>query len=378
MTPAPEARPDYGGGSLADVLPAALSALGVPGGRPGPDLPPSSRVVVLLVDGLGSAGLRDHPAEAPFLTGLLGSPHSRGITTVFPSTTPIALTSLGTGLTPGEHGLTGLFLRLADGTLVNTLAIPAQTDFRVLQPRPTAFERAVAAGLAVTRVGPKAFDGQGLTEAGLRGGVYAGAESVGERVAAVAAAVRRSERALVYVYFGELDATAHRAGAASDAWRAELTHVDRFVEQLASALPAGTTLLVTSDHGMLDVPYENRWDLATSPALDDGVAAISGDLRGVQVHVRPGAAADVLTAWRETLDGAFWVVPRDEAVDAGLYGPVVADAVRARLGDLLALAVRDHVLVDSRWQPPAILALLGMHGGLSEAELAVPLLVHET
>ena len=378
MTFAPEALPDYGGGSLADVLPAALTALGVAGATAGPRLPGSSRVVVLLVDGLGMTGLRAHPGAAPFLTALLGQPDSRRITTVFPSTTPIALTSLGTGLAPGEHGLTGLFLRLADGTMVNTLAIPAQTDFRALQPRPTAFELAVAADIAVTRVGPKAFDGQGLTEAGLRGGDYAGAESVGERVAATAVAVRRGDRALVYVYFGDLDGTAHRSGASGNAWRAELTHVDRFVEQLAGALPPGTTLLVTSDHGMLDVPFENRWDLAHNPELDDGVAAISGDLRGVQVHTRPGAAADVLAAWRATLGDAFWLVPRDEAVDAGLYGPVVTDAARARLGDLLALAVRDHVLVDSRWQPAAILALLGMHGGLSEDELAVPLLVHQT
>jgi hypothetical protein len=367
--------PEYGGGSLADVLPAALTALGLPGERPGPGLPSSDRVVVLLVDGLGWHAL--DPDVAPFLSALRHEPFSRAITTVFPSTTPIALTSLGSGLPPGEHGVTGLFLRLDDGRLANTLAIPAQVDFRSVQPHPTCFERAAAAGVAVTRVGPTAFDGQGLTEAGLRGGDYAGAESMGERVAATAAAVRRHDRALVYVYVGDLDATGHRVGCSGDAWRAELTHVDRLAEQLRDALPDGTTLLVTSDHGMLDVPFENRWDLATAPALSDGVEAVSGDLRGVQVHARPGALADVCAAWRETLGGAFWVVSRDEAVDAGLYGPVMPDPVRARLGDLLALAVDDHVVVDSRVMPPTLLGLLGMHGGLTEAELRVPLLVHQ-
>ena len=377
MTPPPFALPDHGGGSLSDVLPAALTALGRPGERPGPDLPPCDRIVVALIDGLGWSALLAHPNEAPFLTSLLATPWSRRITTVFPSTTPIALTSLGTGLTPGEHGITGLLLRLPTGQLVNTLAIPAETDLRALQPRPTVFERVSGDGVAVTVVGPKIFDGNGLSLAGLRGGFYAAAESPGERVAATAAAVRRGDCALTYVYYGELDATGHRLGCSGKAWRAELTHVDRLVQQLAAALPAGAVLAVTADHGMLDIPVANRWDVATTPALDAGVEAVSGDLRGAQVHARPGAGADVLESWRETLGDAFWVVPQDEAVATGLYGPAVGDDVRARLGDVLAVPVRDHWVGDSRALPPAILQLVGMHGGLSDAELGIPLLVHQ-
>jgi hypothetical protein len=373
----PFALPDHGGGSLADVMPAALSALGLPGERPGPELPESRRLVVALVDGLGMSGLLAHPTEAPFLTSLLAGEHSRRITTVFPSTTPIALTSLGTGLAPGEHGITGLFLRLPTGQLVNTLAMPAETDLRQLQPRPTVFERSAKAGIAVTRVGPRSFDGNGLTEAGLRGGDYAAAESPGERVAATAAAVRRGDRALVYVYYGDLDSTGHRQGCSSAAWRAELTHVDRLVEQLAAALPPGTTLLVTSDHGMLDIPLEHRWDVAAEPVLDHGVRAVSGDMRGVQVHTRDGATAEVLAAWRETLGDAFWVVPQDEAIATGLYGPSLDAAFRARLGDLLAVALRDHQVADSRVLPPAVLHMVGMHGALTDDEIGVPLLVHQ-
>ncbi|MEO7979963.1 MAG: alkaline phosphatase family protein [Sporichthyaceae bacterium] len=367
--------PRYGGGSLADVLPAVLTSLGLPGERPGPGLPTTGRLVVLLVDGLGTRALREHAALAPFLAGLLDSPASAEITTVFPSTTPIALTSLGTGLTPGEHGVTGLHVRLGSGQRVNMLAIPAETDLRVFQPVATAFERAAAAGVAVTRVGPAVFDGQGLTEAGLRGGDYVAAETVGERVAATHVAVRRSAPALVYVYYGDLDATGHRAGYRSDDWRAELAQVDVWAAQVAAGLPQGTTLLVTSDHGMLDVPFENRWDVATTPALDMGVAALSGDLRGLQLHVRDGALPDVRAAWEATLGDAFWLVDRDTAVDAGYYGPVVRDEVRARLGDLLALARRDHVVLDSRTAPPFVLRLVGMHGGLTPDEIEVPLLV---
>lgn len=371
--------PAFGGGSLADVLPAVLRSLGVAHGAPGEiGLVAARRVCVVLVDGLGMSALLSHPGETPYLSSLLGGGASRAITSVFPTTTPIALTSLGTGLAPGEHGITGLLIRLPEsGRLVNTLALPAQVDMRSLQPRETLFERAAGEGVAVTRVGPKAFDNAGLTEAGLRGGDYTGAESVGERIAASVAAVRRPGRTLTYVYFGDLDATGHREGCSSEAWRQELAHVDRLVEQLAAALPDGTTLVVTSDHGMVDVPPENRWDVAAEPALAEGVEVVAGDLRGVHVHTVPGAEGDVLDAWRTTLGSSFWVLPRDEAVAAGLYGPVVADHVLARIGNVVAAARDDTAVVDSRVLPPQLLRLVGLHGSLTEEELVVPLLVRQ-
>jgi hypothetical protein len=375
-------RPTYGSGSLADVLPAVVGRL-VDDPDAGPAAGPldaatlGPRVCLLLVDGLGAAALRRNAAVAPFLTGLLAAPASRVITSVFPTTTPIALTSLGTGLAPGRHGVVALLLRLPDGRVVNTLAIPGQVDMRRLQPHPTLFETAVAAGVTVTRVGPAAFDGQGLSEAALRGGDYAPAESVGERVAVAAAAVARSERSLTYVYFGDLDATGHRRGAASDAWLAELAHVDRLAEQLAAALPPGTTMLVTSDHGMVDVPPDRRHDVGSTPALTDGVEVVAGDLRAATVHCRDGAAPDVHAAWTEVLGSDFWVLSRDEAVAAGIYGGV-DDRVLPLLGDLVAVARGDAAVVDRRTFPAQVLSLVGLHGSLTDDELYVPLLVHRT
>ena len=374
--------PDFAGGSLVDVLPAVLRSLGVTGGPTASggnapvELPQCAQVCVVLVDGLGMNTLLAHPQQAPFLTSLLDSGWSRRISSVFPTTTPVALTSLGTGLAPGEHGVTGLVVRMPeDGRLVNTLAIPAETDMRLLQPRPTVFETLAAAGVAVTRVGPKVFDGNGLTEAGLRGGDYSAAESVGERVAAVADAVRRERRTFTYVYFGDLDATGHRHGCQSPGWREELAHLDHVVERLATTMPAGAALVVTSDHGMVDVPMGNRWDLARTPGLAEGVESVAGDMRGVHVYARPGAPTDVLQAWSATLGPDFWVWSRDEAVTAGLYGPVVAEHVRPRIGDVVAAARGESAVLDSRVMPATLLGLVGLHGSLTADELVVPLLV---
>jgi hypothetical protein len=379
--------PDYGSGSLADVLPAVLRGLGVDDASEsavgdqvtasgaGLALDVSDRVVLVLVDGLGADALAAHATDAPVMSELRQRPASRTITSVFPTTTPIALTSLGTGLTPGEHGITGLLMRLPDRSQVFTLALPSPVDLSTLQPRPTAFERAAAAGVAVTRAGPKRFDGDGLTQAGLRGGRYAAAESVGERVTETLAAVRSPGRSLTYVYYGDLDGTGHRHGCTSAAWRAELRAVDAFVAQLADGLPGDATLLLTSDHGMVDVPREARWDVATTPVLDDGVELVGGDLRGVHVYTRPGATDDVVAAWRATIGRSFWVGCKDEAIATGLFGPTVSDDARGRIGDVVCAAVGDRNLADSRVQPASVLSLIGMHGGLTAAEVEVPLLV---
>jgi type I phosphodiesterase/nucleotide pyrophosphatase len=369
--------PDYGTGSLADVLPSVLAGLGVAGGADRLGLGPSRSVCVLLVDGLGDDLLAEHAAAAPFLASLRAD-GGRRITAGFPATTTASLTSLGTGLPPGEHGVVGYEVWLDDiDGLLNCLHWDPRVDPHVFQPEPTVFELADRAGVAVAQVGPGRFAGTGLTEAALRGGAYLGAETAGQRVAAAADALRGDEPRLVYAYYGDLDTTGHVDGATSPAWRYQLQAVDLFAEQLAGALPSGARLVVTADHGMLDVPHSARVDLAEGPELDQGVAHVAGEPRAVYVHALPGAAEDVLAAWRETLGDRFWVRTRDEAIAAGWFGPVVTDAARARIGDVIAAARTASAVVDSRRMSPHLLRLVGLHGSLTPAELGVPLLVHD-
>jgi hypothetical protein len=368
--------PRYGSAALSDLLPSVLAGMGVAGENPVLALPPASRVVVLLIDGLGAEQLAA-AEDAPFLMAHFDA--TATLDAGFPATTPVSLTSLGCGAPPGVHGLTGFFMRRPeDGVVLNLLRLPKDVAPRELQPRATAFERAVADGVAVSRVGPRSFDGDGLTEFGLRGGPYLGADSVGERVAAVERAVRAGDRSLVYAYYGDLDATGHRSGCESSSWRRELTHLDRVVEQIAGTLPRGALLVVTADHGMVDVAADARWDLATSPELDAGVAVLAGDPRAVHVHARPGAAADVLAAWTEVLGTNAWVVPREVAIDEGWFGPVFAPQFRGRVGDVVAAMRTKVAVVDSRRLPPMILSLIGLHGSLTSAEQRVPLIVIPT
>jgi hypothetical protein len=377
----------YGPRSLPALLTSVLHALGVDGDPGDPSaagrLPvleevasrPVRRACVVLVDGLGWQLLREHADAAPFLSSLLPEAATHGpLTAGFPTTTASSLAALGTGLPTGGHGVAGLEVAVPGSDVVmSSLSWRGGPPPHLWQPHPTGFERAAAAGVAVARVGPRGFDGCGLTEAALRGGRYLAAESPGERVAATAQALRQRDRALVYVYYGDLDATGHRAGCASTAWERQLAHVDLFVRQLAHALPRDAALWVTADHGMLDVPASRRVDLADEPALLDGVRAVAGEARARYLHTVDGAAHDVAARWRARFGDDLWVLPRDAAVDAGWFGRV-HEHVRPRIGDVVAVARSDLAVVDSRREPPEVLQLVGMHGALTDAERWVPLL----
>jgi hypothetical protein len=324
--------------------------------------------------------LRRNADAAPFLNGMAG----RALTAGFPSTTATSLTSLGTGLPPGEHGLTGYSSWLEEvGDAVNWLAwrpVGQGGDLRALldpeqtQPRATAFERAADAGVAVTTATGAKFEGSGLTRAALRGGRFAGSVSWGDSLALTADAVERGNRSLVYCYVSELDLTGHVRGPDSDAWRAQLAMVDAFAAALAERLPSDARLLVTADHGMVTVPEDAKVDVDASPTLSDGVLGLAGEPRVRYVHTRPGAAADVLATWCGELGDRMAVLSRDDAVAAGLFGPVVTDVARRRIGDVVAIASTPAVAVVRRRVESRLSALPGQHGALTDDELLVPLL----
>lgn len=377
MSPLPPGRtrplavPHYGD-TLADLLPSVLGALGVPGELDTLGLPPAPRYVVLLIDGLGWQLLRRHPAEAPFLSSLLGA--GRPLSVCAPTTTATSLTSLGTGLAPGRHGIVGYTSRVpATGALLNALSWDQPVDPLDHQPYPTVFERAARAGVATSVVSMRRFRGSGLTQAGLRGPGFTPADTLGERVAAAAAAARAPAPAMVYVYDGDLDTTGHARGLGSSAWRHQLGFVDRFAETLYEALPADAMLVVTGDHGMVDVPFERRVDLDAEPALQDGVQLVGGEARLRHVYVRDGAADDVAAAWAAFLGDQAVVRTRAAAVAEGWFG-AVEERVAPRLGDVIVSVTGDcAVVVPSAF--PLETRILGLHGALTEDELLVPLLV---
>jgi hypothetical protein len=363
--------PRYGESTLADLACSVLASLGA-AAEPDPlQLPSADRACLLIVDGLGWELLREHPAAAPFLSELAVT--ARPLAAGFPATTATSLASLGTGRPPGQHGVLGYQVAVpGEGRLLNALRWDDRVDPVVWQPGSTIFERAADAGISAFRVGHATLRQTGLFVATMRGAEYLSANTFGALAAQAAAALRSSDRVLVMVYHSELDATGHVFGCSSDAWRYHLGHVDKLAEQLAGAIPQGTALHVTADHGMVDVPQQDRIDADAVPALRAGVALLGGEPRARHVYARPGAAGDVLAAWREILGARAWVASRDEAIADGWFGPV--DPLLApRIGDVVAAPAGPSAVVASKAEPRES-DLIGMHGSLTPADQLVPLL----
>jgi hypothetical protein len=365
----PPVAPDYASGSLADLLPAVAVGLGVSGFAPRVEIEPADRVVVLLVDGLGARALAEYSRFAPCLAQLRSQP----LVTGFPSTTAVGLGSLGTGTQPGTHGLVGtLFVVPEWGGMLAPLRWTDEPNPIATAPDRTVFERVAAQGVTVSTVGPAKFAASGLTRAVLRGANYVAAESVDELVARTSSLVRAGGRSLTYVYWAELDKLGHVYGLGTDKWVAGLRIVDDLVARLLAALPSDARLHVTSDHGMVDCGTADVIDIDADQVLTRDVLRIGGEPRARHLYVRPGAASDVIAAWRGRIGDRAWINDRAEAISLGWFGAVDVE-LADRIGDVVVAATGTNMLASAATDP-RLSRLRGQHGSLSLAELEIPLL----
>jgi hypothetical protein len=353
-------KPDYSGPNVMNVVPAVL------GVRPVEWLPApvaGARAVVLLVlDGLGWEARTRHAALLPELSALEG----RSITTVIPSTTPAALTSITTGLPPGRHGITGFRIRV-ERTVLN--AIRWQQENGKRPPEPADMQRhAPFADRQVSVVTKAEFRTSGFTGVHLRGADFHGWPTTAVLVEHVRALVAGGAP-FVYSYYPGVDEVAHSFGLEGRFYTGELQAADRLVGAIRDVLPDDVALLVTADHGQVNLGQESWIGLG---ALDGMIDAYAGDARFRYLHARDGAAKELLVAAEDTLSDHAWVFSRDRLFDEGWLGPDPAGPARRRVGDVV-LAARDAVgFVDPTF--PRETGLRSAHGSMTAAEVEVPLL----
>lgn len=354
--------------TLADVSTSAAAAVGVTGFVDRLGIGPAQHVVLCLIDGLGWQSLRDHPELAPHLSALSGA----SVAAPFPTTTPVGLGSLGTGLLAGEHGLVGASFEYPEtGRILAPLQWGSRPTPVAVQPEATIFERVHRAGVRMTSLSAPDYEESGLTRAVLRGAEYRGVATVDDRCSAVRDILRSPGPSYTYVYWPELDRVGHESGVASPEWRAALGRADALVGRLAELLVPGSVLIVTADHGMVDIAPERRVHLDSEPLLSSGVRRWAGEPRARHVYAESGALPDVLATWRSVLGDRADVLARTEAVERGLFGPV--DPVLAdRIGDLIAIPRAGWMLASAT--DPTISRLIGQHGGLTPDEILIPAL----
>jgi len=377
--------PDYGEACLSSVVPAVLDRhASMPRWMPDP-VGDAAQVLLLVVDGLGwrqMAALSDH---VPTLMEGTGGP----ITSVAPTTTATALTSITTGSTPAEHGVVGYRLAVPasapepghDGDPAGPLgtASPAREVLDVLhwttragdaRRRVRALElqrRAPFGGLAVAAVTRSEFASTGFSAAHLSGARLFGWRMPSSLVVETHRLLREGEP-FVYAYYDGLDKVAHEHGLGAH-YVSELRALDRLVADLAEGLPEGAVLLLTSDHGQVEVGSSAQ---LPEPGLFDMLELISGEGRFRWLHARPGAADDLTKAAEELYGDEAWVRTRQQAIEDGWFGGPLAVEVAERLGDVALVAHQPVAFLDPADTGETRLA--GRHGSLTEDEMMVPLL----
>jgi hypothetical protein len=366
-------------GSICDVLPTAAALLSVSGAID--ELGATEwfgtarRIVVVLVDGMGWHLLPELAADAPLLASVLAGDAGRldELVCTFPSTTPTSLASLTTGMPPGQHGILGFTVKMPDtDRILYHIAWRDDPPPAQWQPVPTWFERLAQAGVDARAVLPAAFIGTGLTAAAYRGARLHPATPDDDYAQLVADQLHAAP-GLVYAYTAALDNAAHLFGVGSPEWHAAAADVDELLTRLVEVLPSDGALLVTADHGGLNVPDSARIDLDADPRLSAGVHAVAGDPRVRYLHTLPGAASDVIAAWSELLDGRAEVASRDDVVAAGLFGSVRPEHL-PRIGDVVITCTADTAVLATAHEPPEIAQLIGFHGAATPAETAIPLI----
>lgn len=367
------------GPELKDVIPSAIRALKPDLVRVGSvnfidAIPSSAHVVVLLIDGLGELQLQEFGAGL-FLSGATTATPTR---TQFPSTTPVALGSLGTGESPGQHGFVGASFFLPEEEKIFAPLKWGSTPHPIsMTPSTPLFEWASENGIDVASIAREKHRNSGITKSVLRGGVYLGAAGLVDLERIVLDRINKATLpALTYVYWPDLDRIGHVYGPGSPQWLAELSLVDSLITRLASTImeneKLNISLVVTSDHGMVSCPVDRRIHIESSMDLMRDVDLIAGDPRARHIYTRAGAARDSATRWQSILGEDFSVIPREALVQGDLF-PNFDPDFYDRLGDFMALACSDAILSSTFDQRTS--SLIGQHGSASEAEMFIPMRV---
>lgn len=329
------------------------------------DLPRARRVVVVLVDGLGAENLNAHKAHARTITAM----SQKAVLANFPSTTASSLATLATGVDPGQTGMVGYAVRDPQtGEIVNQLSGLDARDVTTWQPMPTVWQ--LNPDVPSVVISGERYRSSGLTKAILRGGEYAGANTYADRIATVKKFLAANSEGVAYVYIPELDQAAHQFGVNSDQWVRRLEDLDGFVADLRRLIGPNDGLLLTADHGVLDVPtVKHRIIPADSELLRDVITG--GEPRFLHLYSERDAH-ELAETWRAEESGVAHVATRAEAIAAGWFGEV-ADEHLERIGDVLVTPRGVAAYYDERTATTASMAMVGQHGGLSRTETHVPL-----
>ena len=403
--------PAYDGLSLRNIPHTIAALLGAPLPASAP-LDPAvwggespdgqiERVVVVLTDGLAYRWLiqflQEDPALGDLVAAVTGGRGPVPLTSISPSTTAAALSTLWTGASPAAHGMTGyrvylrelsmatipLFFRPALGGQPNGSLEAYGLRPETFLPVPGLVGHLAAAGVPTHVFLRYDFLNTGLSRIihrGLppEGGVaHANHADMWLRLRELLARTA-GQRCYVNVYWEGVDTISHAYGSGNAYVRAEVREQMAGLAQILAdpTVQDGRTLvLITADHGHADAPHtiDFQREERAAPIWNAMQGLVTGEQRLGFLHLRGGQRQTVIDCIEgEFADTLTWLDPA-EALAAGLFGPEppYAETIH-RLGDLIVVP-RLGWRVDDGVQLPTG-PLISVHGGLSDWEMLTPLL----
>lgn len=353
--------PSYDGGGLVNLM-AELEHMLI-GGSAAPRLtdslliPETATCVIVLFDGLGMAQL-DHPEAGVFRSaraGILEAP--------FPTTTSVSLATLATGLPPSQHGQVAHLTWMPDvGEVVNSLkwvtrwGESVSYEYGSFLPGPNLWERLRTAGVEPITIQPGEFTGSPLSRVLYRGCRFEGAWNVDELIDATVQLAREPRR-LIFTYVNHVDFAGHVHGLGSEEFNDAMKIAARVWEDLAGRLPPDVGLIGTADHGLAEFP-ERKKILVRDKHFDP--LRFAGDSRGVQMWGEESLMGDLVGS-----TGGELADPTD------LVGPDPTESALTRLGEKVLIPPDDIAVIPKGFDK----RLRCYHGGLSRAEVEIPLLI---
>ncbi len=394
--------PNYDGRSLLNLPASICRLLGIPdfGASPledellHPFLDHYQHVILLVLDGLGLFRFQNFIRQGLGKVWEEKMPQASlvPITSICPSTTAAALTTLWTGASALAHGIAGYELWLKEFGVVANMITHAPMTFagdtgglKRAGFKPETFLPVPVFGPHLERYGvqPYAFMHHAIARSGLSAmhlqqtSVYP-FHNPGDMLVSLRNLLneKSGQKLYTYVYWGDLDELSHRFGPDDERISAEFEAFSRlfaryFLERLTSEARHKTLLLVTADHGQVFTSKDPRYDLQKHPAFLRALHMLpTGENRLSFLHLRPGQTEFVRNYIEMTWPGEFMLVPSEQFISAGLLGPGQPHPrLEERLGDLVAISLGKAYW----WWADKENPLLGRHGGLSEEEMVIPL-----
>jgi predicted AlkP superfamily pyrophosphatase or phosphodiesterase len=353
-------------GRLSDVFISALGSMTGIDNRLG--LRKVDLGCVVMVDGLGVENITFAAGHMKFL----GKQSLNAIRCAFPSTTASSLVSFATGDRPGVHNFVGYQVQKNDEPL-NLLTGLTPNDAKALQRRVTVSEKARASGLECYFIGPPEYENSGFTNATMRDATYVAEKEISKRVSRAVELLKTQKRCLIYLYIPELDQTAHRHGSRSMQWLQRAEDVDSELSRLVDEAPKRAGILVTADHGIVDVPTTNHIYLDDLDFDWAVVQSVGGDPRSRFLYLtEPSLTSSVRQSLTDELGADVHVCEVQDLVDSGWLANPTAEA-RSLLPQLFLIAKTAVAIYHRSFSKPQSMKMIGQHGSISDAETRVPL-----